>query len=95
MFVVFLRFGPNKDRARDLMAAHNEWVAAGVSEGTFILVGSLEAQGGGFILTQGEDRDAVEARLNDDPFVAEGVVLPEVIGFAPNRADPRLAFLLA
>ncbi|MCA0405692.1 MAG: YciI family protein [Proteobacteria bacterium] len=95
MFAVFLRFAANKAKAGALMAAHNAWVAKGLADGIFQLVGSLEAQGGGLILAHGEDRPALETRIAQDPFVAEGVVTAQIIGFSPNRADPRLAFLLA
>lgn len=94
MFAVFLRFSANKARAGDRMAAHNDWVAKGLAEGVFLLVGSLEAQGGGLILAQGEDRATLEARIARDPFVIEDVVSAQIIAFSPHRADPRLAFLL-
>ena len=45
------------------------------------------------ILAHGEDRAALEARIAADPFVAEGIVAPEILEVAPGRTDARLAFL--
>lgn len=94
MFLILLRFGPHRERAPALMPAHNDWIARGLAEKAFLLVGSLVPQAGGILLAQGEDRAAVEARVAADPFVAEGVVTSEIIEFTPGRVDERLAFLL-
>jgi hypothetical protein len=33
--------------------------------------------------------------MQADPFVVEGVVIPDIIEIAPGRTDSRLAFLAA
>jgi hypothetical protein len=37
----------------------------------------------------------LQNRVNDDPFVAEGIVSVEILEVAPAKADERLAFLLS
>ncbi len=93
MFVVTLTFSANKARAPQLMAAHNDWIARGFADGVFLLTGSLPPGAGGAVLAHNLTREALEARLAADPFVAEDVVRPEILEIAPGRTDPRLAFL--
>jgi len=93
MFVVLLRFGPHKDLAAQHMPAHNAWLRQGFDEGAFLLAGSLPEHGGGAILAAPGGEDALQARIAQDPFVAAGVVTPEIISITPGRLDSRLAFL--
>ena len=78
MFVALLKFSKHKDRAGDFMDGHKAWLKRGFEDG---------------ILAHNLDREALEARLAEDPFVAEDVVQPEIIEIAPAMTDPRLDFL--
>ena len=93
MYVVTLRFAGDRSRAAAQMEAHNAWLAAGFSDGVFVMNGTLQPKAGGVILAHGEDRAALEARIAADPFVAEGIVAAEILEVAPGRTDARLAFL--
>lgn len=93
MFVVTLRFSKNKSAAGSHMDGHKAWIKQGFDDGVFILVGSLQPEGGGGILAHNTSREALETRVSADPFVAEGVVSAEITEIAPNRTDPRLDFL--
>jgi uncharacterized protein YciI len=84
----------NKHQANELMAGHNQWVASGVAEGVFLLVGSLQPRLGGTVVAHNTTREELEARLQADPFVAHDVVTVELFEVKPAKADPRLAFLL-
>ena len=95
MFVVLLRFSANKARAADFMQAHNDWIRRGFDEGVFLLAGSLKPGLGGAVLAHAVTRADLEARVAEDPFVAQGVVSADIIEIAPGRADDRLAFLAA
>jgi len=95
MFVVTLKFGPNKDRAPALMAAHNAWITEGFESGVFLLTGSLQPKVGGAVIAHNITREELEARMQADPFVGEGVVVADIIEIAPGRTDDRLAFLAA
>ncbi|MBD8909015.1 YciI family protein [Methylorubrum zatmanii] len=92
MFVITLRFA-DKTKAPQLMDGHNAWIKRGFDDGVFLVAGSLQPNAGGAILAHNASPEAIEARVQDDPFVAEGVVSAEVIAIAPSRTDGRLAFL--
>lgn len=93
MYVVLLRFGPNRAQAPTLMESHNAWIGRGIADGVFAVVGSLAPNLGGAIVAHGTARPALEQRIAEDPFVAAGVVTPEILEISPTRVDDRLAFL--
>ena len=92
MFVITLRFA-DKTKAPQFMDGHNAWLKRGFDDGVFLLAGSLRPNAGGAILAQDVSAEAIEVRVKEDPFVAEGVVSAEVLDIAPGRVDERLAFL--
>lgn len=93
MFVIFLKFARNKSRAPEFMAAHNEWIKQGFEDGVFLVTGSLAGGAGGAILAHGLPLEKLQSLLNADPFVAQGVVTPEIHEFKPGRTAPGLEFL--
>lgn len=93
MFVVFLRFSTRKDQASAFMSDHKAWLEQGISDGVFLLVGSLAPNGGGAIVAHGVPRAELESRVSLDPFVEHGVVNAEIVEIAPSRVDERLRFL--
>ena len=94
MFVILLRFSGQKDRAAELMGGHNAWLARGFADGVFLLAGSLQPQLGGAILAHATTLPELQARVSEDPFVAERIVEAEILSITPGKADERLAFLL-
>lgn len=94
MFIVFLRFSQNKSRAGDFMEGHNQWIRRGFEDGVFLMVGSLQSGPGGVVIAQGVSLEALETRVNEDPFVAENVVTAEIHEIVPGKVDERLSFLL-
>lgn len=94
MFVVLLRFSRNKGQAGRLMQDHKEWIKRGFDDGVFLVVGSLQPNLGGAIVAHDTSLPDLEQRVNEDPFVAEGVVSAEILEIAPSKADERLEFLL-
>lgn len=95
MFVVTLKFSDNKARARELMAGHNDWLRRGFEDGVFLLAGSLKPEQGGGIVAHNTSLTELQARVNDDPFVAQHVVSADIIEIAPSKVDERLGFLVA
>ncbi|WP_375208429.1 YciI family protein [Hyphomonas jannaschiana] len=95
MYVVLLKFSGNKSKAPDLMDGHNVWIREGFEAGVFLAAGSLQPNAGGGILAHGTTREALDARIAADPFVAAGVVTADVLEITPARTDPRLDFLKA
>jgi uncharacterized protein YciI len=92
--IVLLRFSTNKDQASQFMDGHKAWLKRGFDDGVFLLAGSLEPGLGGGILTHLESSAALQGRVNDDPFVAKGVVKAEIYELDPGKADQRLQFLV-
>lgn len=94
MFIILLRFAANKPQAPQFIAGHNDWIAKGIADGVFLLVGSLKPHEGGAVIAHATSRPDLEARVAEDPFVRENVVTAEILEIAPGRADPRLDFLM-
>lgn len=94
MFLVTLKFSANKAKAAQFMDGHNVWIRRGFDDGVFLLTGSLQPAAGGAVLAHNVSRTDLEARVKDDPFVAEDVVQAEIVEITPGKADQRLAFLL-
>ena len=92
MFVITLRFA-DRTKAPPLIEGHGAWIRRGFEDGVFLLAGSLQQNAGGAILAHNVSREDIEARVQADPFVAEGVVAAEILDIAPGRTDGRLAFL--
>jgi len=93
MFIVTLRFAANKASAPNFMEGHNAWIRRGFDDGVFLLAGGLKPGAGGIVVAHNTTRAALDERVQADPFVAEGVVSPDIIEVAPGRTDERLAFL--
>ncbi|MDF0751075.1 hypothetical protein NLU14_12650 [Marinobacter sp. 71-i] len=58
------------------------------------MVGSLQPGLGGAVIAHDVSREALESRVNEDPFVAENIVTAELLEIEPKKADERLSFLL-
>jgi uncharacterized protein YciI len=94
MFIITLKFA-DKTKAPQFMDGHNAWLERGFDDGVFLLAGSLRPNAGGAIIGHNASRADVEARVQQDPFVVEGVVGADILEVAPGRTDDRLAFLKA
>lgn len=94
MFIIFLKFAENKNKAGEHMDGHNQWIRQGFEDGVFLLVGSLQPNLGGCVLAHKATLSELQQRVNDDPFVAEHIVSAEILEFDPKRADDRLNFLV-
>ena len=94
MFVVLLKFSDNKGKAGQFMEGHKQWIKRGFDDGVFLLVGNLQPNLGGSIVAHNTSRLDLQSRVNEDPFVVESVVRPEILEITPSRADARLNFLL-
>ena len=94
MFIILLKFSDNKAKAGQSMDGHNKWLRRGFDDGVFLLAGSLPPNLGGGILAHGASLADLQRRVNEDPFVQEGIVNAEILEIAPKKADERLQFLL-
>ena len=94
MFVILLKFSEHRSLASQFMEGHVRWIKRGFDEGVFLLAGSLQPDLGGGIVAHNTSLADLQDRLKDDPFVAENIVVAEVLEITPSRADERLDFLL-
>ena len=94
MYIVLLRLADG-DKVSNHLAGHRDWLQRGFDDGVFFLTGAIRSDGGGAILATGLSMDALTCRLAADPFVAEGVVTPEVIPIEVTMRDPRITVLSA
>lgn len=93
MYVVLLRFSANKSQAPEHMAAHREWIKKGFDDGVFLLAGSIRPGQGGAIVATGPSPEALQSRIDEDPFVIHDIVKAEILDIAPHQTIPGLAFL--
>ena len=99
MFIVLLKFSDNKSQAKEFMQGHKDWIKSGFDEGVFLVVGSLKPatdseKGGGGIVAHNTSLQALQQRVNQDPFVVENVVSAEIVEISANQSHERLNFLL-
>ncbi len=99
MFIVLLSFSDNKHLAKEFMLGHKDWIKQGFDDEVFLVVGSLKPateteKGGGAIVAHNTSLQALQVRVNQDPFVMENVVDAQITEVAPNQTHERLNFLL-
>lgn len=76
------------------MEGHNEWIKRGFDDGIFLLLGGLQPNLGGAVVAHNTSLSDLQARVNEDPFVAENIVSAEILEITPAKTDERVNFLL-
>lgn len=94
MHIIFLKFGPNRAQAGQWMAEHKRWMQQGIDDGSFLMTGSLDNAQGGAVLAANMDREAIQRRVELDPFVVHNVVTAEIHTVTPSLVAQVLAPLL-
>lgn len=88
MFVVELIYKADLAQIDAHMKPHMAFLRAHYDAGTFVLSGRKVPRDGGIIIATGDDRAALEALIQQDPFVARGLADYRIIQFrASQRAD--------
>ena len=88
MFVIELTYKVDLSEIDAAMKEHVAWLQRHYAAGTFLLSGRKVPRDGGIILAIAPDCAAVEAIVQDDPFVARGLADYRLIEFrASQRAD--------
>lgn len=88
MFVIELVYVAELRQIDAAMKAHVAFLQAHYDAGTFVMSGRKVPRDGGIIIATGTDRDAIEAIVQQDPFVAQGLATYEIVQFrASQRAD--------
>jgi uncharacterized protein YciI len=94
MHIIFLKFGPHRAQAGQWMADHKRWMQQGIDDGSFLMTGSLDNAQGGVVLAANTDREVIERRVEEDPFVMHQVVTAEIHTVTPSLLAKGLAPLL-
>ncbi len=93
MYIAFLKPGPQRTQADQWVPAPMAWIERGIASGTLLLAGSLDNGQGGVVLAAGMPRSELDLLIDADPFVAHGIVVPDVHAFAPSRMAKGMAAL--
>jgi uncharacterized protein YciI len=95
MHIIFLKFAPNRTQAGQWMAEHVRWIQQGVDDGSFLMAGSLDNAQGGVVLAANMEREEIQHRIDQDPFVIHNVVTAEIHSVAPSLMAQGMAPLLS
>ena len=88
MFVIELVYRAELDAIDAQMKPHMAYLRTHYDAGTFVMSGRKVPRDGGIILATGDDRDAIERIVREDPFVANGFAEYRIIQFrASQKAD--------
>ncbi len=94
MYIILLKFSKNRGLASKYMDEHIEWLKQGFEDGVFIVAGSIKPNSGGAIVAIQSTMEQIQNRVNQDPFVVEKIVEPEVVEINPSKMDDRLLSII-
>lgn len=76
------------------MKEHKLWIKKGIDDEVFLLVASIKPNLGGLIIAHNISYQALQQRIQNDPFITHGIVEAEILEIEPSMAVERLTFLL-
>lgn len=85
LYVAVLTYTAPIEEVEHHLPAHMEWLEKGYAEGAFIASGRRVPRTGGIILAKGSSLEAVESRLQQDPFQLHGVASVDVYPFVASK----------
>ncbi|VWC21326.1 YCII-related [Burkholderia seminalis] len=86
MYVIDIHYTASLERIDDALERHRAYLQPQFDKGIFIAAGPKVPREGGMILAARIDRDALDAILETDPFVTEGLATYRVTEFRITRA---------
>lgn len=90
MFVVELNYTVDLKEIDAHMRAHVAFLKKHYATGTFLVSGRKIPRDGGIIIAVGEDRQQIEAIIEEDPFVARGLADYRVVEFRASQRAPDM-----
>lgn len=90
MFIINITYIASLEKIDAHMKEHMVFLNACYREGLFIVSGRKIPRTGGIILAHGSSKEAIEALMKNDPFVAHGLATFEVIEFQSSQTHPDL-----
>ena len=88
MFVITLTYVRPLEEVDALMPKHVAWLKRQYTAGRFIASGRQKPRVGGVILATSESRAQLEAAMESDPFVKEGLATFTICEFVPSMTAP-------
>jgi uncharacterized protein YciI len=85
MFVIELIYKADLAEIDAHMAVHVKFLNKYYASGTFLVSGRKIPRDGGIILAVGESRQHIEAIVNEDPFIAQGLADFRIIEFRVSQ----------
>ena len=76
------------------LAAHIDWLNQGYEQGVFLSSGRRIPRNGGVILARSASREALQARLQRDPFQQHGLARCDIIPFEASRCAATIQGLI-
>lgn len=76
-----------KEITPEVLAAHRDWLRAGVEVGTVISAGRRDPATGGVIILRAPDTASARAFLEVDPFSQQGISRYDCIGYSPTLGN--------
>ncbi|WP_430461306.1 YciI family protein [Thalassolituus sp. LLYu03] len=93
MFVVSLTYVAELNEIDQHLDAHVDYLNRCYDAGIFLASGRKVPRTGGVILAQAENRAALDAVLQQDPFFVHRLAAYDVTEFEPTRTSAALDFL--
>jgi len=90
MFVVTLTYLAELDAIDEAMRRHVAYLKKGYAEGVFLASGRQVPRTGGVILAAAIERSELERRIQEDPFVSEGLAEAAIVEFTPSQTAKGL-----
>jgi uncharacterized protein YciI len=91
MFIVLLTYQRPLAEIDRRMRAHVAFLEEGYRAGVFVASGRQVPRTGGVILAVAQSREELETRMDQDPFVREGLARFQVVEFRTSLHHPDLA----
>jgi hypothetical protein len=73
---------------------HKDWIRQGFADGLLFYVGGRRGGGGNAMIANGGTPEELRSRVDQNPFVANGVVTAEIIELDTTMSDPRMGFMV-
>ncbi len=95
MFIINLNYTAPLEKIDAAMKDHMVFLNACYKEGLFIVSGRKIPRTGGIIIAQASSKEAMEALMRNDPFVAQGLAEMEVIEFQESQMSKKFKEFLS
>jgi uncharacterized protein YciI len=89
-FVILLRYLVPLETVESFVKVHREYLAEGYAKEILLASGPQNPRTGGLLIGRAENRNAMKAFCDADPFSIEGVAEYQIIEWAPVKWHPML-----